>query len=297
MRLALIGVPFNSSGVAGGEADGPRALREEGLVAALAPRHDLVDLGDVGVPAARPDRDPLSGIIAPDALVGMVDATAAAVGAALADDRLPVVVGGECPLLLGCLEAARRHVGGDVRLLFVDGHEDAYPPHASLTGEAADMALGMALGLAPMTGLPALSDRLPLVAADDVIVLGARDLTEIEQEGAATIRGRVAVLDDVELRERGVERVVGEWVDTTERAGRRFWLHLDLDALTSIALPAVRYPQPGGLDWDELDAVGRRAVASPALLGVDVTIYNPDLDPTREGAMMIVNLVRGLFHP
>jgi arginase len=293
----VIGVPFNSSGVAGGEAAGPKVLRKEGLVAALRRRHDVVDAGDVVVPPSRPDRDPLSGIIAPDVLVAMVDAVAVAVGSALADDRLPVVVGGDCPLLLGCLQAAGRHVGGEVRLLFVDGHEDAYPPHTSLTGEAADMELGMALGLTTVTGLPALSDRLPLVAVDDVIVLGPRDLAEIRQEGAASIRDRVTVLDDVELRERDIHRVVGDWVDATERAGRRFWLHLDLDSLTSVALPAVSYLQPGGLDWDELDAIGRRAVASPALLGIDVTIYNPDLDPTREGAMMIVNLLRGLLDP
>lgn len=297
MRIAVIGVPFNSSGMAAGEANGPRVLREEGLVAALRDRHDILDLGDIDSPAATPSRDPLSGIIGPETLVGMVDAVSRAVTLALAEGRLPVVIGGECPLLLGCLEAARRHAGAEVRLLFVDGHEDAYPPHASISGEAADMELGMALGFTTVTGLPSLSDCLPLVAADDVLVLGARDLAEIQQEGAVSIRGRVAVLDDVELRERGVRRVVEEWVAATERAGIRFWLHLDLDVLTSDALPAVRYLQPGGLDWDELDAIGRRAVASPNLLGIDVTCFNPDLDPTRESAMMIVNLIRGLLEP
>ena len=97
MGIAVIGVPFNTSGVPGGEAPAPRRLWEAGLLTALA----------------------------------------------------------------------------------VGGHEDAYPPHPSLSGEAAD------------------------------------------------------------------------------RAGRRIWLHLDLDVLTSDALPAVSYLQPVGLDWDELDAVGR----------------------------------------
>jgi len=47
-------------------------------------------------------------------------------------------------------------------------------------------------------------------------------------------------------------------VDATDQVGRRLWLHLDLDALTGDALPAVSYLQPGGLDWDELDAIGLR---------------------------------------
>ncbi len=32
-------------------------------------------------------------------------------------------------------------------VLFIDGHEDAWPPELSTTGEAADMELGFALGV------------------------------------------------------------------------------------------------------------------------------------------------------
>ena len=45
-------------------------------------------------------------------------------------------------------------------------------------------------------------------------------------------------------------------------------------------MPAVDYLLPGGLDWDELAELLVPLAASPALLGADVTIYNPSLDPT-----------------
>ena len=101
----------------------------------------------------------------------MVAGVRAAVRRILADGCLPVVIGGDCPLLLGCLAGARdRH--GRLGLLFVDGHDDAYPPALSPTGQAADMELGVALGLST-SGIPELDTLLPLIAAEDVVGVGA----------------------------------------------------------------------------------------------------------------------------
>jgi len=69
-----------------------------------------------------------------------------------------------------------------------------------------------------------------------------------------------------------------------------WWFHLDLDVLSTDALPAVDYPQDGGLDWDELDVVAATAMAAGPI-GWDVTIYNPDLDPQRTYARRIVKFI------
>jgi arginase len=45
------------------------------------------------------------------------------------------------------------------------------------------------------------------------------------------------------------------------------------------ALGAVDYPQPGGLDWDQLGELTAAALAVPGCAGWTVAIYNPDLDP------------------
>jgi arginase len=60
-------------------------------------------------------------------------------------------------------------------------------------------------------------------------------------------------------------------------------------------MPAVDYHLPGGLDWSELAALLRPLAASPALLGVDVTIYNPSLDPGHAHAPAIVGLLRDVL--
>jgi arginase len=48
---------------------------------------------------------------------------------------------------------------------------------------------------------------------------------------------------------------------------------------------------PGGIAWDALTRLTRGAMANPGLLGWDVTIYNPDLDPSGADAKRIVRFV------
>ena len=67
-----------------------------------------------------------------------------------------------------------------------------------------------------------------------------------------------------------------------------FWLHVDLDVLSSFAFAAVDYPQPGGLAWDTLDRLTAAAVADPRCRGASIVIYNPDLDPSGEAAVQVI---------
>ena len=290
MRLALIGVPYTSSGRADGEARAPSVLRAAGLLAALQDAADVVDLGDVPVPPATPQRDPATDIIAPTAFSGMIAAVRASAGRALEEHRLPLVVGGECPLLLGCLQAARAAFGR-VGLLFVDGHEDAWSPHGSTTGEAADMELGLTLGLTRVTGMPDLASSLPLIQLNDAVVLGPRDRDELAEAGQPSLAGSVAFLDDVALRERDIDATVRSLARNLHDRSGHWWFHLDLDVLSTEAMPAVRYPQPGGLLWSDLEALTAAALRTPGCVGWDVTIYNPDLDPDGHSATRIVEFL------
>jgi arginase len=78
-------------------------------------------------------------------------------------------------------------------------------------------------------------------------------------------------------------------------AERPAWLHLDLDVLDEAVLPAVSYPQPRGLDWDELVALARPLVAARNLLGVSVADFNPDRDPDGSHAVRVVDALAALW--
>ncbi|HET7928133.1 MAG TPA: arginase family protein [Actinomycetota bacterium] len=282
--IGLLGVPTNSAGTTDGVARGPLALREAGLVDAIHPHANVHDYGDVALPDPSPTRSSRYHVIDPEGLDALVARVRDAVASILGDGNLPLVIGGDCPLLLGCLVAfsGRDRVG----LLFVDGHEDAYLPVQSSTGEAADMELAFALGMADASWSPELAAVVPLVAPADVRILGARDAGLLRAEGVASLRDRVALVDG--------ERLAADPAGSTAAAcatlPRPWWFHLDLDVLSTQALPAIDYPQPGGLDWDQLAAVATTALSAEPR-GWDVTIYNPDLDPTRVHARRIVRFL------
>src|SRR5512132_2056896 len=286
--IGLLGVPTNSAGTSDGVARAPLVLREAGLVAALHRHAKVHDYGDVTLPYPSPTRASRSHVIDPDGLDALVARVRDAVATILDHGHLPLVIGGDCPLLLGCLSASsgRDRVG----LLFVDGHEDAYLPIQSSTGETADMELAFALGMADASWSGELSTLLPLVAPTDVRILGARDADLLRAEGVASLRDTVALVDG--------ERLAADPARIASAAcaslPRPWWFHLDLDVLSTEALPAIDYPQPGGLGWDELVAVTTTALrADPR--GWDVTIYNPDLDPSRVHARRIVRFLRSVI--
>ena len=282
--IDLIGVPFNSSGTSDGVALAPAVLRHTGLVGALIRAgHAVVDRGDVGIPAMSPFRDSSSHVIAVDAIGPMIDAVRDAVAGSLAAQRLPLVIGGDCPVLIGCVAAVARL--DTPRVLFVDGHEDAWPAERSPTGEAADMEVGWLLGRSIDTLPAALRRRLPRLSPDNIIVLGARDQAELAEAAVESIDGLVRTIrpEAINVDSAGVADAAVSELD----ARGPWWLHVDLDVLAADSLTAVDYPQPGGLDWPALTQITRRALASPQLLGWTITIYNPDLDPEGAGAERI----------
>jgi arginase len=294
MPIGLIGVPFNSAGVSGGEARSPAALRAAGLLKALQRVAAVHDYGDIALPATSPQRDPASGIIAPGNLTMMVDAVRSQVTGAISRGDVPLVIGGECPLLLGCLAAAR-DAYGRIGLFFVDGHEDAWPPHRSTTGEAADMELGLALGLTPTTGLEDLATLLPLVRPDDVVVLGPRDHNELAAASIPSLAAIVTYLDDQELLATDLVATAKALTQHVHAAADRWWFHLDLDVLATKSFAAIRYPQPGGLSWPELETVTLAALQTPDLAGWNITIYIPDLDPDGSGADRILSFLERML--
>jgi arginase len=282
-ELALIGVPVNSSGTLDGVARSPAVLRQRGLATALARHPGFTDAGDLVLPVPVPVRGP-SGLLAEDALVAMIGHVAQAVGAARGRGWFPLLLGGDCPVILGALaglQAERDRPG----LLFIDGHEDAWPPRVSPTGEAADCELGLALRRFD-TGLsPHLRAALPRIDPAAVAAIGPRDTGELAAAGVASLDGQLGALI------RPSELTADRYAAALAGLPPPWWLHTDLDVLATGELAAVDYPQPGGLTWGQLADLTAMALATDGCAGWSVCIYNPDLDPGRDGADAIISYI------
>jgi arginase len=235
-------------------------------------------------------------LLNPRGLADYAVALADAVGPVVDRGEFPVVLGGDCSILLGNLLALRRR--GRYGLLFLDGHADFYQPEAEPNGEAASMELALATGRGPAV-VSDIEGRRPLVRDGDVVVFGRRDAADAEAHGSQRIEDTaIAMIDLAALRAAGVDAAAASAVARLTRLELGgFWLHLDADVLDDTVMPAVDYRMPGGLSWEELVAVLRASVSGGAV-GVNVTIFNPKLDSDGAIARALVEaLARGLRAP
>ncbi|MDQ0942270.1 arginase family protein [Streptomyces sp. V1I1] len=256
--------------------------------AGLGDRLGAVRAGRVEAPAYDPGRDQETGVLNPGGIADYSVRLADAVGGVIDRGLFPIVLGGDCSILLGSLLALRRR--GRYGLLFLDGHTDFYQPAAEPTGEVASMELALATGRGPRV-LADIEGLGPLVRDEDVVAFGFRDSEESAAAGMQPLPERLHAVDLDGVR------AIGAAAAARQAVGRLgdYWVHLDVDVLDDALMPAVDYRLPGGLSWAELESVLRTALGDERAVGLDVTIFNPRLDPDGTIAARLVEcLCRGL---
>jgi len=266
----------------------PKALIRAGLIDRLSARH----AGRVAPQTPYDfERDSATLTLNATGIASYSRALAAVVGEVMDRGEFPVVLGGDCSILLGNLLALKRR--GRYGLLFMDGHADFYNPEANPNGEAASMELALATGRGPDV-LTNIEGRGPLVNDEDVVAFGYRDAEEQAAHGSQPLPPRMHAIDLPRIHHRGVTLAARDAVAYLTRdhgPDNGFWLHLDADVLDDAIMPAVDYRLPGGLSWEELTTAMRIAAKSRRVVGLEITIYNPTLDPDGAGARGLTNVI------
>jgi arginase len=211
--------------------------------------------------------------------------------------EFPILLGGDCSIVLGSMLALRRR--GRYGLLFIDGHADFYQPEALTSGEAASMDLAFATGrgLEVLTNLEGLR---PLVRDEDVVAFGFRDAQEQREYGSQPLPRELLALELSDVRRLGAKRAAQQAIEhltAADKSTQGFFIHLDADVVSDALMPAVDYRMADGLSWDELCIVLQTALASGRAVGIEVTIYNPALDADgssgRELARTLIKALQG----
>ncbi|MGW0533200.1 arginase family protein [Streptomyces sp. NPDC003032] len=198
-----------------------------------------------------------------------------------------VVLGGDCSIQLGAALALRRV--GRYAIAAVDGSADfRHPGNSDHIGAAGgeELALATGRGQDDLTDIEGLK---PYVRDEDVRLFGMRDEDEDRAEFTALKISHATV---GEIREWGADdiaRAVTQTLEVPVLDG--FWVHLDADVLDPSVMPAVDSPDPGGLLPDELLALLRPLVNSPRCAGLNLTIYDPDLDPDGTAGDLLADLL------
>ena len=292
----IVGAPSNLGlrplrpGHIPGARRAPGVLRAHRVVERLGAR----DRGDVEAPVYDPSTDPASGYRNGANLAAYTPRLADRIGASIDDGRFALVLGGDCSVLLGGALALKRR--GRYGLLFIDGHSDFYFTRKPRAMTAAGMDLALATGHGPNV-LAGIEGLKPYIREDDTVVLAYRDFgtpDEVETErflGAAFERHPIE-----DARAKGIGASMRDALRRLESQDLRgFWIHVDVDVLDPKLMPAVDSLDPGGLTFEELEEILAIALASPRVAGMELDIYDPDLDPDGHLAEKLVALLENSF--
>jgi arginase len=257
----------------GGVEAAPGALRKAGLHARIG----SLDQVRIDVPPYCDARDPETGVLNPQGIAVVARDLAAAVGAALDRDRFPIVLGGDCSIVLGPMLALRRR--GRHGLVFIDGHADFQHAIDEPNGEVASLDLALVTGRGPEM-LTDLDGLRPLVLDEDVALVGYRVFGDNDHVLDEHVRDTaITVIDYPQVRESGAASTLQKALAAVTRPGTEgFWVHLDVDVLDDELMPAVDYRHPGGLTWNETAEILRGLLRASGARGLEVTIFNPRLD-------------------
>jgi arginase len=271
-RYAILEAPSTL----GLSTDGVEGLAGRLLELGLAERIRARRAGRLAVPPKERTPDPETRTLNAKAIAAWSPGLADAVEAVLDAGEFPVVLGGDCTILLGSMLALRRR--GRHGLLFIDGNADFFQPEAEPNGEGASMDLAFATGYGPAL-LTNIEGRAPLVRPEDAVAFAFRDHEDQAEFGSQPLPPELRAYDLEAVRGMGVESAARAAVEHLTRAELDgFFIHLDADCLDDAIMPAVDFRVPGGLSWNELGAALDIILASGKAVGLEVTIYNPRLD-------------------
>jgi len=264
----------------------PDALQAAGIMRAL----NLTESVRVEAPPYQPARDRTTGVRNLSAIPEYSLQLAKAVSTALDKGTFPVVIGGDCTVTLGTALALRQR--GRYGIAFIDGHCDYLTPTSTGTGGAAGMDLALACGVGPEV-LTNINGLKPYIRNEDVVILADHDITEADPyPEPAFFEAHLTRMDLDMIREFGIQDVAAKALKYLQkRAIDGYWIHVDVDVLSSYVMPAVDSPDPHGLTYNELIVLLRTLVRDERAVGIQFTIFDPDLDPDRRLAGELVEAI------
>src|SRR5579859_4292973 len=209
-HIRVIGVPLDLGQSRRGVDMGPSAVRVAGLEAHLeALGHVVTDGGNIGVAIAETKSPGAQSA----KYLKEIRETCVKVGdmviKTLEEGSTPVILGGDHSVAAGSVSGLSefyRRKGQKIGLIWIDAHSDINTPATSPSGNVHGMPLAALVGLGPEE-LSNIYDFAPKVAADNVVLIGVRDIDATEKENIKRA-GITEVYTMRDIDERGMRTVM-----------------------------------------------------------------------------------------
>ncbi|HQY07347.1 MAG: arginase [Burkholderiales bacterium] len=295
--VSLIGAPTDIGASVRGASMGPEALRVAQLQQRLeAHGLQVADRGNLVGPA-NPWQAPQEGYRHLAEVTAWNTAVRDAVAAELAQQRLPILLGGDHCLAIGSIAAVARHChaqGRRLRVLWLDAHADfntsAITPSGNLHGMPVACLCGH--GPAELLALAQLQDGRAALTPRQIRQIGIRSVDAGEKRFVHA--QDLEVFDMRYIDEMGMRHAM-ELALATLDAHTHLHVSFDVDFLDPQIAPGVGTTVPGGPTYREAQLCMEMIADSGRLGSLDIVELNPALDLRNQTAELAVDLVESLF--
>ena len=292
--ICLIGAPTDIGAGTRGASMGPEALRVAGLTQALQ-AHGLTvaDSGNLVGPG-NPCLPPVEGYRHLAQVVQWNQAVHEAVGGALRQGHLPILLGGDHCLAIGSISAVAAHcrtLGKQLRVIWLDAHADFNTSALTPSGNIHGMPVACLCGLGP-DALVHLGAPGPAISPSDVRQIGIRSV-DLGEKRLVHDRG-LEVFDMRSIDEMGMRSVMEQALAGLDE-NTHLHLSFDVDFLDPEIAPGVGTTIPGGPTYREAQLCMEMIADTGRLASLDVMELNPALDSRNKTALLAVDLIESLF--
>jgi arginase len=115
----------------------------------------------------------------------------------------------------------------------------------------------------------------PYVRDEDIYVVGVHSGDEHLEELASN---GICVTNSKQVEARDAALIGRELLTTVTANTEGCWVHFHVEVVDAGEIPAVDCPDIDGPPFSTVCNLLKPIVASPRFVGIDVTIYDPDLD-------------------
>ncbi len=296
-RVAVVSVSIDLGAGRRGVDMGPSAIRIAGLNDALtALGHEVHEVGTLNArgPEITDTGDRRLKYL--EEITDVARQTRDLVGDAMAEGDFPLILGGDHSLTIGSAAAVARHHGrkGErIGILWVDAHTDMNTPDTTPSGNIHGMSLAVLCGRGPEQLTSLWEGDGPAVDPKNVVVLGARDIDEVEKEVVRESGIRVITMNEID--ERGIADCMDDALERLNDGTGGFHVSYDADGLDPQIAPGVGTPVPGGLTYREGHFVSEAVARCGTMVSFEMVEVNPVLDEENRTAIQAVELIASAF--
>ena len=291
-HIAIIGAPLDLGQGRRGVDMGPSAMRVANLNARVASLgYTVEDLGNVEVEQAEALHEGDASARYLSQIAATCGRLAGVVGQALSRGSVPLVLGGDHSVAVGTVSGVSQYFRGRGQaagLIWLDAHADMNTPASSPSGNVHGMPLACILGMGPpeLTGL---SGYRPMIAAHNAVIVGLRDVDQLEKPHVRESGIKVYTMRDID--ERGLRTVMEEAIRLASDGMAGFHLSLDMDFVDPQHAPGVGTPVRGGSTYREAHLAMEMICDCGQMVSMEVVEVNPVIDEVNRTADLAVELV------